>query len=55
MKLVINMPTDEELTMELNSLIAKLQSELFLLEIKKYNYSKEKKKKILSELQKKGI
>ena len=47
MKLIINLPTDNEGWCEFNSEFAKLQSELVLLGIRKLNISYDEKERVL--------
>ena len=47
MKLIINLPTDNEGWCEFNSEFAKLQSELVLLGIRKLNISCDEKERVL--------
>ena len=47
MKLIINLPTDNEGWCEFNSEFAKLQSELVLLGIRKLNVSYDEKERVL--------
>ena len=47
MKLIINLPTDNEGWCEFNSEFAKLQSELVLLGIRKLNISYDEKEHVL--------
>ena len=47
MKLIINLPTDNEGWCEFNSEFAKLQSELVLLSIRKLNISYDEKERVL--------